>query len=258
MRRGVWALWLLLGAAVCALAPVLAYEESVRSGANARFLAPDLDVGRWLRIFEGESREIFRSRKEIVEELGLSPGLVVADVGAGTGVFIGLLAEQVGQQGKVYAVEIAPRFIEYLRERAEQQGLTQVKVVVGTPRSVELPDASIDVALVSDTYHHFEYPVSMLSSLYAALRPGGQLAVIDFERIPGVSRKWVLDHVRAGKEVFVAEIEAAGFELVEEIPVSGLVENYMLRFQRPPTGQFDAKRIVVPSRHPFPASARNR
>jgi SAM-dependent methyltransferase len=122
---------------------------------------------------------------------------------------------------------------------------------------VKLPNASIDVALVSDTYHHFEYPVSMLSSLYDALRSGGQLAVIDFERIPGVSRKWVLDHVRVGKKVVVAEIEAAGFELVEEIPVSGLVENYMLRFQRPPTGQFDANQAAASS-PPFPATARNR
>lgn len=236
--RGLWALGLLLGAAVAVLAiPALAYEESARPGINARFLDPDLDVARWRGVFEGESREIFRSRKEIVEALGLSPGLVVADVGAGTGLFVGLLAEQVGREGKVYAVEIAPRFIEYLHKRVAQQGLTQVEVVVGTTRSIKLPDASIDVAFLSDTYHHFEYPISMASSLYAALRPGGQLVVIDFERIPGVSRKWVLDHVRAGKQVFAAEIETVGFRLLEEIPVSGLVENYVLRFERPFQGK---------------------
>lgn len=212
--------------------PAFAYKDSVTPGINDRFLAPDLDVEQWRRVFEGESREIFRSREEIVEKLGLSSGSAVADVGAGTGLFISLLAKQVGSAGKVYAVEIAPRFLEHLRQQVEQQGLSQVEVVTGTAHSVELPKASIDIAFLSDTYHHFEHPSSMLSSLYAALRSDGELVVIDFERIPGVSRQWVLDHVRAGKETFVAEIEAAGFVLLEEIPLSGLVENYMLRFQR--------------------------
>ena len=84
-----------------------------------------------------------------------------------------------------------------------------------------------------DTYHHFEYPHSTLASLHQAIRPGGSLVVIDFERIPGESRDWVLEHVRAGKDVFTREIEAAGFELVEQVAIEGLKENYVLRFRRP-------------------------
>jgi len=64
------------------------------------------------------------------------------------------------------------------------------------------------------------------------LRPGGELIVVDFERIPGETRKWLLDHVRANKQTFRAEIEAAGFEFVEEVQIEGLVENYFLRFSR--------------------------
>ena len=65
-----------------------------------------------------------------------------------------------------------------------------------------------------------------------ALRPGGTLAIVDFKRIEGESSKWTLDHVRAGKEVFRREIEAAGFHFMEEAKVEGLKDNYMLRFRR--------------------------
>jgi predicted methyltransferase len=68
-----------------------------------------------------------------------------------------------------------------------------------------------------------------------ALRPGGTLAIVDFERIPGISRQWILDHVRAGKEVTRSEIEQAGFEFIDEPHVEGLSENYMILFRRPST-----------------------
>ncbi len=106
-------------------------------------------------------------------------------------------------------------------------------MVEGLEDSVALPAASVDLAFVCDTYHHFEYPQSTLESLYAAIRPGGSLVILDFERIPGKSRPWVLEHVRAGKEVFRREIESAGFRFEREVTVEGLKENYVIRFRRP-------------------------
>lgn len=218
---------------IAAVQQPLAQEESVRPGVNQGFLTPDLEVRRWLQIFEGESREIYRARDQIVAALELAAGMTVADVGAGTGLFLKPLAEAVGPEGRVYAVEIAPRFIAYLDERVQREGLGQVEVVTGAPRTLPIPPHSLDVVFLCDTYHHFEYPKSMLRSLYSALRPGGALVVVDFERIPGVSRKWVLEHVRAGKATAIAEITAAGFRLEEEIEIDALKENYMLRFRRP-------------------------
>ena len=92
---------------------------------------------------------------------------------------------------------------------------------------------SIDVAFVCDTYHHFEYPTASVASLRDALKPGGRLVIIDFERIPGKTREWVLNHVRAGKEVFTKEIESVGFVKEKEVKVSGLKENYTLIFRSP-------------------------
>jgi SAM-dependent methyltransferase len=208
-------------------------EQRPNPGINAKYLSPDLDVDEWTENFEGEAREIFTRRQQIVEQLGLRPGMAVADVGAGTGLFVGPMARQVGPEGKVYATDISPRFVEHLRERASKAGLTQVEVVLGKDRSAELPDDSIDLAFLCDVYHHFEYSRSMLASLRRALRPGAALVVIDFERIPGRSRPFILHHVRAGKQVFANEIEEAGFVLEDELKVEGLVENYMLRFRSP-------------------------
>ena len=230
-----WAAQIALIAFVAASAAqsVAAAEESVRPGANEKFLSPDLDVATWTKRFETESREIFRSRQRIVAALGLAPGMAVADVGAGTGLFVGPFAREVGAGGSVYAVEVSPKFLAHLAERVKREGLAQVQVVHSREGSVELPESSIDVAFLCDVYHHFEYPRSMLKSIQRALKPGGALVVVDFERIPGASSDWVLEHVRAGKTETRNEIEAADFVFERELAVEGLSENYLLRFRAP-------------------------
>ena len=206
-------------------------EQSVKPGINDSFLSPNLDVDLFVRRFETESREVFAKRSAIARAVGLRPGMAVADVGAGTGIFVDFFARDVGPSGKVYAVEIAQPFVDRLRERAAARGLTQVEAVLCDERDVSLPAASVDTVFACDTYHHFEYPRSTLASIRRALRPGGTLVIVDFERIPGKSREWILGHVRCGKETVIAEVAAAGFELVEEVPL-GLHENYCLRFRR--------------------------
>ncbi len=208
-------------------------EKSVKPGINRRFKDPKLDVTRAVKQFEGESREVFAYRQRIARELGLEKGMSVADVGAGTGLFLPFFTKSVGKGGNVYAVEIAPRFIEFLKKRAREHGWDQVRTVFCTERSAELDDASVDVIFVCDTYHHFEYPKSTLRSLHSALRPGGRLVIVDFERIPGKSREWILGHVRCGKKKVIEEVTAAGFRFEDERKVRGLRENYLIRFRKP-------------------------
>lgn len=204
-------------------------QGSAKPGINASFLDPKLDIRRMQERFEGESREIFRHRKALAALVGLAPGQAVADIGAGTGIFSWPFARMVGTEGKVYAVDIAPRMIEHLTRLAKNGGFAQVQPVRCTERSIELRPDSIDVAFLCDTYHHFEFPADTNRSIYRALRSGGRLVVIDFERIPGKSRQWILGHVRAGKKTVIQELESAGFRFVSEAKTK-LQENYFVQF----------------------------
>lgn len=208
--------------------------ETVPVGINATFEDPGVDVARLTQRFESESREVFKHRNEIVELIGLRAGQAVADIGAGTGFFSNLFARAVGSRGKVYAVELGPKLVEHLRELAHAMNLPWMEAVQSTHTSTNLPPESIDVAFVCDTYHHFENWRAMLASIHRALRPGGQLVLIEFHRIPGKSRQWLLDHVRAGQETFTREIEQAGFRLIRQEPAAFLHDNYMLRFEKTP------------------------
>ena len=206
-------------------------DASVKPGINTNFLDPDLDVDSYVKRFETESREVFAKRSAIARACGLKPGMAIADVGAGTGVFVDFFAKDVTPAGRVYAVELAPNFAERLRQRAATRKQSQVEVVLCTERDVSLSEGSVDVVFTCDTYHHFEYPQATLASIQRALRPGGTFVIVDFERIPGKSREWLLNHVRCGKEQVIREVTEAGFEVVEEVPL-GFEENYFLRFRR--------------------------
>jgi FkbM family methyltransferase len=215
----------------------LAQEKSVRPGINKPFENPD--VKEFVGKFETESREIYAKRKDILEKCQVKPGLAVADVGAGTGLFTRLFAEAVGKEGKVYAVDIAPKFIEHIEKTCKEAGLKNVKGVVCKPDSAGLEEGSVDLVFICDTYHHFEFPNRTMASIHRALRPGGQVVLIDFHRVEGKSSEWVLGHVRAGQDVFVKEIESAGFKAVGEEKF--LKENYFVRFEKVKSGREEPK-----------------
>lgn len=218
--------------AVAVFQPTYATAQGADPDINKPYLSEKLDTRRMTRQFEDEGREAYERRLDVMKVLGLKPGDDVADIGAGSGFYVELMAQAVGKSGAVYAIEIAPNWIKHLRRMATEKQLTQVTVIEGEERSTRLPPASIDLAFSSDTYHHFEYPQDMLADIYQALRPGGRWVVLDYERIPGVSSQWTLDHVRAGKQEVIEEIVAAGFELEREADI-GMHENYLLIFRRP-------------------------
>lgn len=205
-------------------------EKSVKPGINTEYLKPNLNVSNWVERFEKEGREIYDRRRQIIAAAEIRPGSVVADIGSGTGLFTPMLSAATGPQGRVYAVDIVPNFLKLIEERSAQAGLRNVQTVLCTERSVELPPNSIDSAFICDVYHHFEYPQQSLASLHRALRRNGEVFLIDFKRVPGVSSDWILNHVRAGQEVVTAEFEAAGFKKIEEIDL--LKDNYTLRFRK--------------------------
>lgn len=206
-----------------------AQEQSVRPGINDNFRDPN--PKEFVEKFEIESREVFAKRSEIVKLLKLKPTDTVADIGAGTGLFTRLFSAEV-KDGKVVAVDIAQRFLDHIEITCRENGIRNVDTLKCTDTSTELPESSIDVAFICDTYHHFEYPQKTMGSLLKALKPGGRVVLVDFRRVEGESTAFILSHVRADKDVFEKEIIEAGFQKVEE-PTGLLKENYCLIFQKP-------------------------
>jgi SAM-dependent methyltransferase/protein tyrosine phosphatase (PTP) superfamily phosphohydrolase (DUF442 family) len=207
-------------------------NASVKPGINKPFLAKDLDVDAFIKRFEMESREVYDARERILAACEIKPGSTVADIGAGTGLYTRIFSIAVGETGWVYAVDIAPRFLKHINRESKKLDQHNVTSVLGSKDSVNLPPKSCDIVFVCDTYHHFEYPDATLKSIRRALKSDGRLVVIDFDRIEGKSREWLLGHIRAGKAVFRSEIEDAGFELSAEKKIAGLEENYFLMFKK--------------------------
>jgi ubiquinone/menaquinone biosynthesis C-methylase UbiE len=220
--------WVALLALLAVGLPSRAQEQSVSPHINRPYEEPEF--ARWVGVFERPGREVFDRRHAIVEATGVKSGMVVADIGAGTGLFTRLFAPRVGPSGRVYAVDISEEFVEAVVGLTRRQGLTNVAGIVNEPRDTLLPEDSIDLAFICDTYHHFEFPYDTMRSIHRALRPEGTVVVVDFRKVPGYSSPWVMGHVRADKPTVVAEIESVGFRLLEDRPF--MRTNYFLRFAK--------------------------
>lgn len=227
-QRSMPAFYLSLFLCLLWLPRLQAQDGSLSPGINKPYKSPD--AKKTATSYERENRDVVENRDKIIAACKLKPGLDVADIGAGTGLFARPFAAKVAPGGKVYAVEITKQFLEHIDKTCEEQGIKNVDGVFSTPTSAELPANSVDTAFICDTYHHFEYPYKMLESIYTALRPGGRLIIVDFKKEKGVSPDWVFGHVRADKKTVIEEVVKAGFTFVDEVEMMKL--QYVIRFEK--------------------------
>ncbi|MBK5292821.1 MAG: class I SAM-dependent methyltransferase [Acidobacteriia bacterium] len=155
-------------------------------------------------------RETTQKPKDLVENLKLKAGMTVADIGTGVGYMLPFLHAAVGPAGKIVAEDIFPDFLARARENATAKGLDNVAFVQGTEKDPHLPAASIDLALVLDVYHHFDYPAEMLAGIAKGLKPDGRLAIVDFYQSGFRDPK----HIRLDEPDVIKELEANGFQLI--------------------------------------------
>jgi len=130
----------------------------------------------WL---EREEREMEENTSLLLKNLSVKPGMLIADIGAGSGYHSALLSKMVGT-GKVFAVDLEPEMIAYLNERIKQEKLARIVPVLSTEQKVSLPDNTVDMMLLVDVYHEFSYPYEMALSMRAALKSGGKLVLVEF------------------------------------------------------------------------------
>jgi ubiquinone/menaquinone biosynthesis C-methylase UbiE len=161
--------------------------------------------------------------QELVAAMKIKPGMTVADIGTGTGYMLPFLGKAVGPNGKVFGEDIQTDFLE----RAKAKQVPNAELIQGTVTDPKLPANSVDIALVLDVYHHFDYPDKMLAAIRGALKPGAHLVIVDYYKSVSPSP----GHIRAERDDVAAEIEGNGFHLLskrDHIPNT----QYMLTFEK--------------------------
>jgi len=185
----------------------------------------------------GPKRDAWQRPQEVMDALGLAAGSVVADIGRGKGYFTCHLAQRVTPTGRVYAVELDDGDLRSIRNRAECERLTQIHTVLGRSNDPRLPAASLDVALVVNAYHEMRDYDAMLAGIYAALKPGGLLGIIDSPTEAGQPRSSYFSRHRVPEAVVREEAARAGFRFLRAEPgfvrPRGNKEFYFLLFERP-------------------------
>jgi len=161
-----------------------------------------------LSIFETPGRDERLHINQVMDALAIAPGKTVADIGAGSGWFTVRAAQRVTNTGTVYAVDINPDAIDYIKQRTKKEQLHNVKTIVNRPDDAELPPDSIDAVLLLKTYHEIANPVTLLRNLRGSLRPGARVGIID--------RNGNGEDHGVQKDVIIREAGQAGYRLLEE------------------------------------------
>lgn len=153
-------------------------------------------------------RDKTQQPEALATALNLKAGMTVADIGTGIGYMLPYLSKGVGRAGKVLAEDIQTDFLDAVKQRIAASKLSNVTTILGTETDPKLPAGAVDLELVLDVYHHFDYPDKMLAALGAALKPGGRLVIAEY--YPWASTP---GHIRLDRDDVIKEIEGYGWKL---------------------------------------------
>ena len=214
----------ILAPAVLALAVSLLFSAPLVScTGSSHFHHSFADAELWSKRFDAPDRRDWQKPEEVVELMHITPGMTVADIGAGTGYFLGYLSPLVGAHGKVLGLDVEPNMVAFMTDRATREGWSNVEVRTVQPGDPGLSDRTVDRILIVNTWHHIEDRKRYGRKLYDALTPGGEVFVVDFTHQsphgPPVSQ-------RLQPEEVMAELQGGGFEaqvLQESLPYQYIV-----------------------------------
>jgi SAM-dependent methyltransferase len=195
-----------------------AYAFQSEHPLSGRRIAPVMGIGGadWLDRNERESEE---NPDGALDAIGIKPGMVVADVGAGTGYMSLKMARRVGPSGKVYSEDVQPEMLRRLRQNAADAKLNNIQTVLGGEADPKLPPDALDLILLVDVYHEFSQPQKMLRKMRESLKSDGRLVLLEYRKEdPSIPIR--PDHKMSVQEVKL-EVEAEGFHLdkvLENLP----------------------------------------
>jgi precorrin-6B methylase 2 len=189
----------------------------------------------WL---ERPEREREEATSKMVEALELKPGMVVADIGAGSGVITLMLARKVAPDGRVIALDVQQEMLDLLEARLDREQVTNVELLLGTEKSPRLMEASLDLALLVDVYHEFAYPYEMMQGIARAMKPGGKVVFVEFRlEDPTVPIKLVhkMSVAQVRKEIGLPEFRLKWTKTHDMLPWQ-----HIIIFERQPAARAEA------------------
>ena len=163
--------------------------------------------------YEGFWRDSWQHPEQVIRALEIQPGQHIADLGSGSGYFTFRLADAVGPAGKVYAVDVDPGMNKYVEKQTRKRGYQNIEIVLAQHHDPLIPRDGVDLIFTCNTYHHFKDRVVYFTQAQKYLRPGGRIAIVDFN-----GKGWffkIFPHFTAS-EVIKKEMEAAGYHLQHE------------------------------------------
>jgi ubiquinone/menaquinone biosynthesis C-methylase UbiE len=172
------------------------------------------DPQSYIRALEDPKRDAYQKSHEVIMALSLRGGEIIADIGAGSGYFAFRLAPHLGEQGKVYAVDVSPDMILHINRRIRELKVKNVVSVLAAPDDPLLADRSVDRFFFSDSWHHIENQTKYLALMKRMLKPGGQVVMIDFHKkeLPvGPPMQ-----MKLAREDVIKQLESNGFRLSKE------------------------------------------
>lgn len=181
---------------------------------------------KWAKVFEDPKRDKWQKPDLVFKTLGIRKTDTIADIGSATGYFPVRLAKK-AKKGMVYGIDIEPNLVEFLNNRAQEEGLNNLISVLGTPQNPLVPKP-VDLILTVDTYHHFSNRVAYFKNLHSKLKKGGRLVIIDFKKgdLPVGPR----DKMKIAPSQVIDELKQAGYFLKESPDI--LPYQYILVFGR--------------------------
>ncbi len=186
------------------------------------------DIEFWVKAFEDPERDKWQKPDEVVKNLHLNLGDVVADIGAGTGYFTRRLAVAVGSSGKALGLDIEPAMIKYMEEDAKKLNLKNYIARLVKPDDPELEPHSVDVVFICDTYHHIENRVDYLKRLSKSLKKNGRVIIVDFYKKPLPVGPPSINH-KLSETTVLEEFQQAGYRLKRSLDL--IPYQYFLEFE---------------------------
>ena len=172
----------------------------------------------WVTTLEGPQRIATQKIDQVLSKLDLKPGMVVADIGAGSGLFSRPLAKAVAPAGKVYAVDIQQDLLDHINQRDKEENIGNVLTVLGEYDDPKLPVRNIDLGFINDVLHHIQHRAVYLKALGTYMKPGGRIAIIEMDKNDPKTPHRNQPELLVAREEIRQWMSDAGFKLVQEHP----------------------------------------